>query len=449
ALATSIPLLIGFLASLLGIGNLANKVKSVFHTVSKPVNRAIDKLVDLIAKKGKALWRKFKGKAPSKEFDSKGDEKRESRKRRELPQAIMRAREIVGEAERERKTPKSLLVELKNLRGKFGWIRNFRLEGSKPAVVILIASRHQVSEFNNLPSAQQLQQVTAVRQMAHASVDSLKEVYQGGRVSRALERSPAVRDQIKVRYSSICVVVDGRKTWEREYRRAIEGNPTRKSLIEIGRKYLDCHEDALKLTEELENLKATTPPRVGDLVDVRWGENSWVPSKVTGVTGGAFEYRALSDYGKSHAGVYPLSQPWREFDPNRHYKKGSGWDRIKNKDSWNNYPDARQTLNYRHHESFQNPFEMEWHHIHEQSANGPNSVDNLTLSHRSQNAAFNHWFNRPQNGTNGVKLREYLKGIGATPDQHREWGDVCLEKHGLKVESVDRGRGRYQILVPK
>ncbi|MFL9684484.1 hypothetical protein [Streptomyces sp. KL110A] len=61
ALAASIPLLIGFLASLLGIGNLANKVKSVFQAVSKPVNRAIDKIVDFIAKKGKALWQKLKG----------------------------------------------------------------------------------------------------------------------------------------------------------------------------------------------------------------------------------------------------------------------------------------------------------------------------------------------------------------------------------------------------
>ncbi|MFE5791124.1 hypothetical protein ACFQ8C_00975 [Streptomyces sp. NPDC056503] len=68
ALAASIPLLIGFLASLLGIGNLANKVKSVFQAVSKPVNRAIDKIVDFIAKKGKALWQKLKSKArPGKE----------------------------------------------------------------------------------------------------------------------------------------------------------------------------------------------------------------------------------------------------------------------------------------------------------------------------------------------------------------------------------------------
>ncbi|MFB8123203.1 hypothetical protein ACFVG1_11100 [Streptomyces bacillaris] len=61
ALATSVPLLIGFLAALLGIGGLANKVKSVFQSVSRPVTRAIDKLVDFIAKKGKALWAKLKG----------------------------------------------------------------------------------------------------------------------------------------------------------------------------------------------------------------------------------------------------------------------------------------------------------------------------------------------------------------------------------------------------
>lgn len=60
ALAASVPLLIGFLAALLGIGGLANKVKSVFQSVSRPVTRAIDKIVDFIARKGKALWAKRK-----------------------------------------------------------------------------------------------------------------------------------------------------------------------------------------------------------------------------------------------------------------------------------------------------------------------------------------------------------------------------------------------------
>ncbi|MGW4054191.1 hypothetical protein ACWENA_25515 [Streptomyces sp. NPDC004779] len=57
ALAASIPLLIGFLAALLGIGGLANKVRSVFQAVSRPVNRAVDKIVDFLARKGKSLAR--------------------------------------------------------------------------------------------------------------------------------------------------------------------------------------------------------------------------------------------------------------------------------------------------------------------------------------------------------------------------------------------------------
>jgi hypothetical protein len=62
ALAGGIPLLIGFLASLLGIGGLAVKVKSVFHAVAKPVNRVIDKIVTFIVKTGKKIWAKLKSK---------------------------------------------------------------------------------------------------------------------------------------------------------------------------------------------------------------------------------------------------------------------------------------------------------------------------------------------------------------------------------------------------
>ncbi|MDD1064172.1 hypothetical protein NMG29_39555 [Streptomyces cocklensis] len=62
ALAAAIPTLLGLLASLLGIGNLAAKVKSVFHAVAKPVNRVIDKIVGFIVKMGKRLWAKLKSK---------------------------------------------------------------------------------------------------------------------------------------------------------------------------------------------------------------------------------------------------------------------------------------------------------------------------------------------------------------------------------------------------
>ncbi|MDX3591686.1 hypothetical protein PV749_11180 [Streptomyces sp. ID03-2B] len=93
ALATSVPLLIGFLAALLGIGGLANKVKSVFQSVSRPVTRAIDKIVDFIAKKGKALWNKLrkerKGKGKE-EKRKKGNPENEDKNRR-LSQGVRAA----------------------------------------------------------------------------------------------------------------------------------------------------------------------------------------------------------------------------------------------------------------------------------------------------------------------------------------------------------------------
>ncbi|MGW4732166.1 phage tail protein [Streptomyces shenzhenensis] len=66
ALAASIPLLIGLLASLLGIGGLANKIRQTFQKVSRPVNRAIDKIVDKIAQFGKRVWSKTKKKEQEK-----------------------------------------------------------------------------------------------------------------------------------------------------------------------------------------------------------------------------------------------------------------------------------------------------------------------------------------------------------------------------------------------
>ncbi|WP_211280288.1 HNH endonuclease signature motif containing protein, partial [Streptomyces lushanensis] len=87
ALAASIPLLIGFLAALLGIGGLANKVKQVFTAVARPVNKAIDKIVDFIVKKGKALWSKLK--------PQKKDKRSPQEQERALDAALRDARSLV------------------------------------------------------------------------------------------------------------------------------------------------------------------------------------------------------------------------------------------------------------------------------------------------------------------------------------------------------------------
>jgi hypothetical protein len=70
ALARSIPVLIGLLAAILGVGGIANKVKQIFQTLSKPVNKAVDWVVDKIVGLVKKLWAKLKSK-----FDRKKPKK--------------------------------------------------------------------------------------------------------------------------------------------------------------------------------------------------------------------------------------------------------------------------------------------------------------------------------------------------------------------------------------
>jgi hypothetical protein len=70
ALSLSIPVLIGALAAILGIGGIANKVKSFFQTLSKPVLRAVDWIVSKIVAFGKKIWAKLKSK-----FGKDGKEK--------------------------------------------------------------------------------------------------------------------------------------------------------------------------------------------------------------------------------------------------------------------------------------------------------------------------------------------------------------------------------------
>jgi hypothetical protein len=60
ALVRAIPVLIGALAALLGIGGIAGKVKQVFQKIARPVNRAIDWVIDKITGLIKKLWAKLK-----------------------------------------------------------------------------------------------------------------------------------------------------------------------------------------------------------------------------------------------------------------------------------------------------------------------------------------------------------------------------------------------------
>jgi hypothetical protein len=66
ALAKTIPVVIGFLASLLGLGGISEKVKAIIEKIQEPVNKAIDwligKAVSLVKAAGQAIGGMFKKK---------------------------------------------------------------------------------------------------------------------------------------------------------------------------------------------------------------------------------------------------------------------------------------------------------------------------------------------------------------------------------------------------
>jgi hypothetical protein len=93
ALARSIPVLIGALAALLGIGGIARKVKQIFQKLARPVNRAIDWVITTMAGLIKKLWAKLKPKK-KRPKDPRKDKRPEKDQRRELDAALRDAHEL-------------------------------------------------------------------------------------------------------------------------------------------------------------------------------------------------------------------------------------------------------------------------------------------------------------------------------------------------------------------
>ncbi|MGK3202063.1 phage tail protein [Amycolatopsis sp. MEPSY49] len=76
-LAKALPMVLGFLASLLGLGGISEKIKSVLEKVQAPVGKVIDSVVGTVVKAGKKVWSKLKGKKDKDEPDGRtNDEKK-------------------------------------------------------------------------------------------------------------------------------------------------------------------------------------------------------------------------------------------------------------------------------------------------------------------------------------------------------------------------------------
>ena len=87
SLASMIPLLIGFLARLIGLGGLSKKVKEFITKVQDKVDKAIDKVIGKIVQTVKKLFGKLKGK-------EKPDERTPQQKEADLKKAVAEAKAL-------------------------------------------------------------------------------------------------------------------------------------------------------------------------------------------------------------------------------------------------------------------------------------------------------------------------------------------------------------------
>ncbi|SDE09291.1 Helix-turn-helix [Kordiimonas lacus] len=63
----AVPVMISFLASLLGLGGISDKIRKIIEKIRKPIDKGVDKILDWIVKKAKDLIAKVKGKGKGKE----------------------------------------------------------------------------------------------------------------------------------------------------------------------------------------------------------------------------------------------------------------------------------------------------------------------------------------------------------------------------------------------
>jgi hypothetical protein len=122
ALVRAIPVLLGFLATLLGLGGLAARVKRIVQAMSKPVGRAIDSVVDKLVGLIKKAWAKLKSKLDKKKpkpDKKKRPEDRDKPRRPKKPKRPVKpkdqTRKPKPDKEKKKEQPRSLAQKQRDL----------------------------------------------------------------------------------------------------------------------------------------------------------------------------------------------------------------------------------------------------------------------------------------------------------------------------------------------
>ncbi|MCP4117495.1 MAG: DUF4157 domain-containing protein [Desulfobacteraceae bacterium] len=89
ALARAIPMILGLLASLLGLGGIGKSVQKAIRKIRKPIDLAIEKILGFIIGKGKALFMKMTGKGKEKEKQTPEEREKNKKAAEKKIRAIM------------------------------------------------------------------------------------------------------------------------------------------------------------------------------------------------------------------------------------------------------------------------------------------------------------------------------------------------------------------------
>jgi hypothetical protein len=124
ALAKGIPVVIGLLASLLGISGVSEKIKSVIEAIRKPINTAIDwvihKAATMVKAAGKAIGGLLGGKKDKEKKDDKPDERTPAQKQADLDKGLSEAEALL----KEQHAPASKLqAKLAPIKTKYKMVR--------------------------------------------------------------------------------------------------------------------------------------------------------------------------------------------------------------------------------------------------------------------------------------------------------------------------------------
>ncbi|MCX4533846.1 hypothetical protein [Streptomyces sp. NBC_01669] len=455
ALAASVPLLIGFLASLLGIGGLANKVKSVFHAVARPVNRAIDKIVGFIVKAGKKLWAKLKG----------GTGKSGKDQAAKKSAALKAADRFLSTGPTKESAETRISTIGRNYHTRLH-LTTAKVEETKEHVYVQAERTPEriVRRSDSATSSTELKELKDAYSKVKVSIAAVNDTRRTALVRVSLSQDDEKKREVTNRLSRLGSVIDPKKSRVKKYNDALAGRASQQAIAGLIKVFNSASKDAEELDKELHELKSKAVLKPGDLVMAKGAD--WEACKVTTVADESFTCNAIAEYRDPNVTGPSLtirteSKLWHPLEPNswhRHYinKKGKAWEEIRGASQWDNYRDARQALNYRanlYHGTnpgnpFQNPSRKDWHHIHENSAGGAHSVRNLALTDSDLNRkTFNDWFGKAiDDRTGGIPLRDFLSGIDDR-NIHEEWGRVCIEVHGHMIEVRNTKWGPFQEIV--